>query len=50
MNEYETEILIKELQKLIVAKTFDYEILKNENEKLRAEVERLEHLLTPKAS
>lgn len=50
MNEYETEILIKELQKLIVAKTFENSMLETRIEDLRTEVERLEHLLTPKAS
>ena len=55
MSEYEKDILINELQKLVVSKSMDisiknYEIgeLKKSVESLKAEVERLENLLTPK--
>ena len=48
MQEYEAEILIKELQKLIIKKQQDIDFKDFEIKRLKGEVERLENLLTPK--
>ena len=48
MNEYETRILIEELHKLIVSQSVNISCKDIEIRQLKAEVERLEHLLTPK--
>ena len=50
MSEYETEVLIDELQKLVVSKEIENRDLKFTNKRLKAEVARLEELLTPTIS
>lgn len=48
MGEYQTQVLIKELEKLIVSKQMTIDCKDIEIASLKKEVERLEHLLTPK--
>lgn len=48
MKEYEMQILIEELQKLVVALRRENNGQKYEITNLKSEVERLENLLTPK--
>ena len=48
MDEYQTEILINELQTLVVSKELTIRSQSYEIASLKKEVERLEHLLTPK--
>ena len=48
MSEYETKVLIDELQKLVVAKTIENSTQNAIINHLKKEIERLEHLLTPK--
>lgn len=49
MSEYEMQLLIDELHKLIVSKQMVINCQNYEIAELKKEVERLEHLLTPKA-
>ena len=49
MGEYHTQVLIKELEKLIVSKQLDIDCKDIEIASLKKEIERLEHLLTPKS-
>lgn len=48
MSEYETQVLIDELEKLVVSKTLTIKVKDHEIAELKKEVERLENLLTPK--
>ena len=48
MNEYETEVLIDELEKLVVSKTMESKAKDFKIAELKKEIERLENLLTPK--
>lgn len=48
MSEYQTQVLIEELQKLIVSKELAIKCKDIEIASLKKEIERLEHLLTPK--
>lgn len=50
MSEYEMKVLIDELQKLVVEKQMTINAQGFEIKTLKAEVEHLENLLTPKAS
>jgi 5'-3' exonuclease len=49
MSEYESKMLIEELEKLVVSKQLTINCKDIEIEKLKKEIERLEHLLTPKS-
>ena len=48
MNDYDTRILIAELQKLVVDKQKTINVQEYQIKQLKEEIERLEHLLTPK--
>lgn len=48
MQDYQKEVLIKELEKLIVSQSITISCKDIEISRLKKEVERLEHLLTPK--
>lgn len=50
MGEYQTQVLIKELEKLVVSKQITIDCKDIEIASLKKEVERLEHLLTPKSN
>jgi len=49
MSEYQMRVLIEELEKMLVEKQIENTCKDIEIKQLKAEVERLEHLLTPKA-
>ena len=48
MEEYDKQVLIDELQKLVVTKAKENKLQAFEIKRLKEKVEQLEHLLTPK--